>query len=246
MSEEGRGVRRFWLGLALGVTGGVVAGRWLIHGQPMVHLRVWRRELARQGRSPEEAARIAARVQARYAELLAAGPRLDHRLLRLHLRALVLPGLALYETLLEELGDRQAALAETERLFGATFGRFRPLLSWLEHFPGDFSLFRSITRRVIEIGFPPAGWEIEAVEDSEECIAFDYTRCFYLDMLCSYDASELAPLFCRMDDMLYEALPAEISWQRTQTLAEGADRCDFRWCWQPDPSASGPETDVGA
>jgi hypothetical protein len=180
------------------------------------------------------AALLAGSVQARYEELYAKRPRFPQRILRVHLHQVILPGLALYETLLDEGGDQAFVLAEVEALFEATFGRFSAAMSLLNKVPDSFSLFRWITRRTLQLGFPAAGWEITTVQDDEHCIAFDYTRCFYLDVLTAYGVPELAPLYCKMDDMLYESLPAAIAWHRSGTLAQGADRCDFRWCWETD------------
>jgi hypothetical protein len=185
-------------------------------------------------RGEMEAAILAGRVQARYEDLYAGRPRFADPVLRLHLNKIILPGLALYQVLLTETDDRAAVLAEIEELFTATFGRFSRVMSLLNTLPDAFTLFRWITRRTLQLGFPPAGWAIEAVQDDEHCIAFDYTRCFYLDVLTAYGAQELAPLYCKMDDMLYESLPAAIVWHRSGTLAQGHDRCDFRWCWQKD------------
>jgi predicted ArsR family transcriptional regulator len=45
-------------------------------------------------------------------------------------------------------------------------------------------------------------------------------------------APELTPLYCQMDDLLFEALPPEIRWERTKTLGRGDEICDFRWTRQ--------------
>jgi hypothetical protein len=195
----------------------------------MPHLDVWQRAMA-ETRGEIEAAILAGRLQARYDELFAQRPHLARAVLRVHLDKIVLPGLALYQVLLGEVDDQEAVLGEVEALFAATFGRFSGLMSLLNGLPDSFTLFRWITRRTLQLGFPRSGWQIEPVEDNERCIAFNYYRCFYLDVLVAYGAPELAPLYCKMDDMLYESLPAAIVWQRSGTLAQGDACCDFRWC----------------
>ena len=77
--------------------------------------------------------------------------------------------------------------------------------------------------------FPRQGWDAEIIEDSEQSFAINMRSCFYLDVLTAYGAPELTPVFCRMDGLLYEGLPEAIAWERTQTLGEGGDCCDFRW-----------------
>jgi len=102
-----------------------------------------------------------------------------------------------------------------------------PLLGRL---PDPFAVFRRIVPLVVRFGFPPEGWGIEAVEDSEDCIAFNVRRCIYLDTLTSYGAPELTALYCGGDDTLFAALPPSVTWERTMTLGRGHDHCNFRWC----------------
>jgi len=231
MSRDSHSSSRFWIGLAAGALGGLALGHRLASPPRMPHLNVWQRALG-QSQSEIGAAVLAGRMQTRYEDLYARRPRFAHRVLRVHLDKIVLPGLALYQTLLEENDDRKAVLAEVETLFETTFVRFSRVISLLNAFPDSFTWFRRITRRTVQVGFPPAGWEIKPVQDDERCIAFDYTRCFYLDLLTVYGVPELAPLYCKMDDMLYESLPSQIVWRRSGTLAQGDECCDFRWCWE--------------
>lgn len=219
---------RFGLGLAAGVLGGIALGRRLARPRQMPFLTPMRQALAEK-RGAVEAASLAERLQARFQDLYAGRPRLSHPILRAHLEQLVLPGLTLYQTLLAEGLDQGEALAEVERAFEVVFGRFIRAIGLMRDLPGSFKLFRWLTRWVNRLGFPAEGWDRQTVEDSEQAIAFDYTRCFYLDMLTRYGAPELTPLFCRTDDWLAEALPAAIRWERTKTLGRGDDVCDFRW-----------------
>ena len=96
--------------------------------------------------------------------------------------------------------------------------------------PGPFAVFRGMVLRVVRLGFPREGWDIEPAEDREDCIAFNIRRCIYLDSLTSYGAPELTPVYCAGDDKLFGALPPSITWERTMTLGRGHDYCDFRWC----------------
>ena len=97
----------------------------------------------------------------------------------------------------------------------------------LKYLPEPFGLLRPAARAAMKYGFPAAGWETEWIEDSDQRIAFNIHRCFYLNTLTTYGAPELTRFFCQMDDVVYEALPPSIRWERTGTLARGYAVCDF-------------------
>ena len=229
MMKEKKRTSLFEPGLVIGALAGFIVGRRLSAPRRMPHLDAWQRALAEE-RGEVAAAMLAARVQARYDELYANRPRFDQRALRVHLEHNILPGLALYQVLREENNDREAALAETERLFEAAFGRLGGLMSLIGHLPQPFAAFRRGAHLIIRLGFPPQGWETEIVEDSDRCFAYNVYRCFYLDVLTAYGAPELTALYCKMDDLVYESLPSSITWERAKTLGRGDDYCDFRWC----------------
>jgi hypothetical protein len=217
------------LGLLAGVLGGLIIVRRLTAPRRMPNLDAWQEMLA-EDRGAAEAASIAARTQARYDELHAHRPHVDHPALRFHLEKNILPYLALYEVLREDTDDQEAIPAELEHLSEPSVAQLHKLMGLLDHLPPSFDRFRRITRLVTRLGFPAPGWKVEWVEDSERGIAFNVHRCFYLDTLTYYGAPELTPLFCRLDGRMYEALPASIAWERTKTLGRGGDVCDFRWC----------------
>ena len=221
---------KLWIGLGLAAS--VVAGRLIVRrksGKPnFAKADTWRKALiGKYGTIEAEA--LMGKLQQRYEELYRARPHHDHPALRKHLAQNILPGLALYQVLLAEGNDRAAALAEVEQLLHASAVRsgLRKTVAALKFLPEPFRLLRPVVRAAMRFGFPAAGWETDWLEDSDQRIAFNIQRCFYLDTLTTYGAPELTPLFCRMDDVVYEALPASIRWERTGTLGRGNDRCDF-------------------
>ena len=227
--DNSRGSGRFRLVLIVGVLVGAFVARRLAAPRRMPFLGLWQRALAGK-RGEAEAARLAALAQARYDELYAGRSRLSNRALRIHLERSILPGLALYQTLLEEGDDRQTALAEMEHMMASTVSGIRGLMSFLGRLPEPFAIFRRIEPWVIRLWFPAEGWEMEPVEESEDCIAFNVHRCFYVDTLRSYGAPELTPVYCGGDDVVFPALAPAITWERPMTLGRGHDHCDFRWC----------------
>jgi len=228
----------FLVGVALGGMGGLLATRRAVEPRAMEHLDISQRVLA-EARGEIPAAMLAARVQERYDELYAHRPRFLQPALRQHLETGILPGLALYQTLREEHDDQEAALAEMDRIFAAWVEHSpkRRLLRLMEHLPDPFNILRISNRWILKTSYPPQGWRTEWVEDSEDCIAYDISDCFYVNVLTAYGAPELTAHFCRGDDLLFGNLPG-ISWERTKTLGRGDDRCDFRLC-RMDASSTG-------
>jgi hypothetical protein len=98
--------------------------------QRMPRLDAWQRVLAVQW-GEAGAAMLASRVLAEYQALYARRPHFARRALQSHLERDILPGLALYQVMLEETGTQEDALAEVEDLFKATSTRNRALLSSL-------------------------------------------------------------------------------------------------------------------
>lgn len=148
--------------------------------------------------------------------------------LRAHLVDNILPGLAMYRVLLEvHHGDRPAALAEIEPLFQAwTKALYGGMMWFFRHIPAPFSFFRLGIRQNMK-GFPADTWRTVWVEDSSRRMALDQFNCPYVNTLAVYGAPELTPFFCRIDDWMAEMLPPAIGFRRSQTLAQGGDRCDF-------------------
>ena len=196
--------------------------------QPLPHLETWRSELA-QEMGEAQADQFLERVQDRYVHLFAGRIRYQDAALRQHLEESILPGLALYQTLLETGQRPSQALVIVEQLFHAVLLEQRKQLEFLGRLPFFFMLLRFVTKPFVKRNFPARGWQIEWLATNRKLVAFDIHRCFYLDMLDAYGAPELAATFCNLDDLLYEDLSPYMRWERTKTLARGDDCCDFRF-----------------
>lgn len=185
------------------------------------HLHTWQRLLAQQ-RGAEQAALIAAGIAQRYAALLTQSPPFVRPAQTWQFHQLILPGLALYQTLQEFNPSPGSDLAETEQLLKASlFLNERRFVAWVNRLPNPFPLVRLMLRQMVE-----AGQGI--VEDSPQAFAFNAQHCFILDVLRFYHTPELTALYCKTDDWIAAAMP-KIRWIRTQTLAHGDALCNFRW-----------------
>jgi len=72
--------------------------------------------------------------------------------------------------------------------------------------------------------------EIDVIEESEEVLSFNVTRCRYAELYESLGIREIGTSFsCTRDFALIEGFNPDIALERTQTIMEGAPHCDFRY-----------------
>ena len=199
--------------------------------QRMPHSRIWKKLLVEAFEKPAATA-IIRTAQIEFQQLLAAGSPIPVRTanLRNNLRTRIYPGLAIYRALFDLTPDTTSRLEIVEKLFRSVF--FRGMnrgIRLINYLPDPFPLIRPVLRLMTRQPYLPGSQFL--VEDSQDCFAIDTRHCFILDALTALNARELTVLYCKTDDWLSEALP-KVHWLRTKTLAEGDEKCDFRWCRQ--------------
>lgn len=78
--------------------------------------------------------------------------------------------------------------------------------------------------------------DMDVLEQNEERLAFNVTRCGYAEMYRQLGIPELGKILsCGRDFALIEGFNPEISLTRTQTILEGAPFCNFRYQVQQPP-----------
>ena len=204
----------------------MVGGQAKDNPRSMPHRLIWQETLSHEmGAGP--AAKVIQAAETRYNELLTARARLPHKALRQHLLDNILPGLALYRVLSNSNPDQDACLQLVERLFQTAMAPQRRRLGQLGRSPLLYHLIRWGVRPINARKFPPTGWQIEWQQVDRRRVAFTMHRCYYVDTLTTYDAPELAAIYCRLDDYIYGEVSPYIRWGRTQTLGIGGECCDF-------------------
>jgi hypothetical protein len=228
---------RFWFGVVIGGMGGWLAAQSLLEPSRMPNAKTWQRILAEK-LGEVGAGIFMARVKQRYKDLKSGRPSFNNVVLDTHMVGNLLPGLALYQTLRENEMTEAEAIEQINRIFETWFDQVPPLnvrVNQLLHYtPENFTIFRRLVRLVMDRLFPAPGWQYEVTEDNAKSFAFNIHHCFYHEVLKHYDATELTPVFCKLDDYVMAAMPPSIRWERTQTIAEGAEFCDFRWDYVPE------------
>jgi hypothetical protein len=179
--------------------------------------------------SEDQALTILADQQQRYARLYADRTIHPQRALRMHLEDHILPGLALYQSLRQNGCVRSEALDMTQAVLQEIAKPTRNRNVWLGRLPFFFHALRLLMRGLMNKDYPSSGWETEWVELSPRLVAFNIHRCFYHETLTAYEAPELTPIFCSLDDYLYQDIWPEIKWGRTTTIGCGDAACNFRF-----------------
>jgi hypothetical protein len=77
--------------------------------------------------------------------------------------------------------------------------------------------------------------EVVVREKSDDAFAFDVVRCRYQEMYREMGLGEIGHLLsCQRDGHFCEGYDPKLKLTRTQTLAEGASHCDFRYRYEGD------------
>ena len=72
--------------------------------------------------------------------------------------------------------------------------------------------------------------DMDVLEQNDERLAFNVTRCGYAEMYHQLGIPELGKILsCGRDFALIEGFNPEINLTRTQTILEGATYCNFRF-----------------
>jgi hypothetical protein len=218
-------------------TASVLGAAWLIRQRraDTAGLSDWQRTLARRY-GVKKSLQLVADVRQQHAALVNETGMPENAALRWHLTEKILPGLALYRALLQEhAGDQAAALDSVDEAFRAkTLAKSRLLFAPMKVLPNPIRLFKWMIPQVMK-QFPPEGWDTTYLEDSADRIAFNMTRCFYMNSLTALGAPELTASFCKSDEVMAECFPPAIRFVRQHTLGRGGDVCDFQYCQVKQP-----------
>jgi len=72
-------------------------------------------------------------------------------------------------------------------------------------------------------------FKLNVVHEDESQFGFDVNRCLYFEIFKANNHEDLAPIFCKYDFILAENIEKWVKFERTETIAEGFDKCDFRF-----------------
>lgn len=94
--------------------------------------------------------------------------------------------------------------------------------------PGVYKLMPRIFTSVAKGQFgEAAGFRATYYDCGKHRSKFDMTHCLYYDTCTECGCPELTKCFCHTDDVTDGNIHPKLLWNRTQTIGEGADFCDF-------------------
>lgn len=76
---------------------------------------------------------------------------------------------------------------------------------------------------------PSGGFIFQLIRKDCSGLEFHVLQCPYCDYCAKYGCSELVPVFCGCDDILYGNISDTLRWGRTRTIGRGDACCDFRF-----------------
>lgn len=138
----------------------------------------------------------------------------------------LLPLISYYQAMLEAGTEREKAVALAVAESDLFWEKQSARLTKVRRMP--WRLFRLIGSLIV-MAYPASGWDIKLLRRDLQEIHLDVTRCFYYDSLIKYGVPELVPAFCNADVILYRGVEPWVYFLRTETLAGGSNRCDFRY-----------------
>ncbi len=115
---------------------------------------------------------------------------------------------------------RDSALVQLATLVPATE------VQSLRELPGDE---REPRLQAMVQRFPNA--TVGKLELSESSFAYPVTGCAFVTLCQAIDRADLATVFCAADALHFERNLVGVHFERPETLAEGGQRCDFRFRW---------------
>jgi hypothetical protein len=82
--------------------------------------------------------------------------------------------------------------------------------------------------------------ETHIVQDPTASFGFNVSLCHFVTLTNELGRSDLAPLFCAADEVLFDRPELHILMKRDETLAQGHAQCAFRFHWDSDSKTEHP------
>lgn len=145
-----------------------------------------------------------------------------------HLLHNIFPAMSIFDALLSDGRSREEAARLTDEIFSACMEKIAENIRKLCRIPGMYKIIPWIFGTMaFKLFSPEAGFAADLHKEGKGRARFDMTACPYYETCKNLGYPELAPVFCHSDDICYGNMHPKLKWNRTKTIARGADLCDF-------------------
>ena len=177
----------------------------------------------------ETGAAIFQRTETIYRELLQNTEQPKSDAVKEHMQRKLFPPMAYYKALRAKGIDQDKALEyvrrETRQAAAVKHGE----MNKIARLPFAYTIYRMGVKKHMKKNFPEEGWTTEWVRCDGTEIHFNLRRCIYQELTEQYNCPELCCVYCENDDISFSSLLPKIRFERTGTLGNGADCCDFHF-----------------
>ncbi len=121
----------------------------------------------------------------------------------------------------------------TRALVGETIERIaaREGAAWAESYGNGLAALKRVAEEVWAGG---GSMEIAVIEESQDRLDFNVTRCGYAEFYRELGLADLGYLVhCRRDHAMVSRFDPTVDFARTRTIMEGGSHCDFRFRKKP-------------
>ena len=164
-----------------------------------------------------------------YQELLANADDKGNPVIHEHLAKKLFPPMAYYKALLAAGYEQETALTYVKKETHKAALVRKQEMQGLAKLPFAYTIYRMGVKKHMKKNFPEEGWTTEWVRCDGTEIHFNLRRCIYQELTEQYNCPELCCVYCENDDISFSGLLPKIRFERTGTLGNGADCCDFHF-----------------
>lgn len=153
----------------------------------------------------------------------------NSEVIKRHMNNNIFPVLAYYMSLLDNGFNKEQAYTMVLKQTQKHANIEKEKNHKLGNMPFAFLMYRLAARKVMNKNFPIEGWETEWIRYDKHEIHFNLKRCLYFDIVSSYAHPELCTVFCKNDTTAFSGYLPKIRFERSGTIGEGSEKCDFHF-----------------
>ncbi len=144
-------------------------------------------------------------------------------------RGKIYPCIAILDAQVQNGVSREEAIAFNFKFIEWRSYEGAKIVSKIMKIPGVYKkmpvFFGNMTKKKFGV---KQNFEATFYEVSSKKMRFDMTKCPYADLLKRYGYPEITKAFCRGDDIVYGNMHEKLVWERTKTIGDGNECCDFK------------------